>query len=102
MSRKRAPRRVLLGRAACADEFEPLWMPAPWVPRVPGRSALEIADVREAAKRTAFAWLSAQIGRTVTAFDDLKTEAECETAWKAIRRATLLTVRRWADAQEAA
>lgn len=101
---KRKPKadpRVMAGRRACEEEFEPLWRCAPYVPARPGLSHLDRANIQAAAKRTAFVWLSEQIGRPIESFDALATITELEQAFIIIRRASINTVRAWADAKEA-
>ncbi|HRE45990.1 MAG TPA: hypothetical protein PKY87_18755 [Terricaulis sp.] len=99
---RKARAEIARARAICADEFEPLWKPAAWVgPRA--ADALERADRQAAAKRAAFAWLGHQLGMpALESFDAIDDLALLRRAWGLIWNATLLDVRRWQDALEAA
>lgn len=88
-------------RKHCAFEFEPLWRCAPYVFGRRFLSPLDKANAKEAARRTAFAWLAAQLGRPLASFDDIADLAALRRAFLIVRDATIVDVARWADAQEA-
>lgn len=98
----RAARELRAARAIVEDELEPLWRCAASVPHRPGLSELERADLKAAAKATAIAWLADRMGLALASIDDLSSVEDCRRAFATIRRATLLTVRAWADEREAA
>jgi hypothetical protein len=87
-------------RRTCAHEFEPLWRPAPYLAAFRRRrpAPLERADMQAAAKRQAFAWLSAKLGLSVTSFDELADLAVMRRAFALIRNATIVDVAQWAGA----
>lgn len=94
-------------RSFCADEFEPLWRPAGCVTAIAGvprqvvRATLERANVQAAAKRAAFAWLSARLRlqTVISNFDQLGDIETLRRAFLEIWNAQLTDVVRWAETQ---
>lgn len=77
----------------CTLAMEPLWKPAPHIRGRHTPPDLRAAHQHEA-RTAAYAWLSRQVGRTITSFDHLG-RADLELmrlAYAVIMRATILTV----------